>query len=70
MNSTALNFDTIALFAFFVLLLIATVFSIFIIYHWNAYGEHKATNSAATYIYICGVLLAFGGMMTALIAIL
>lgn len=70
MNSAALSFEAIALLSFFVLLLVATIFSSFVIYHWNAYGEQKATNRAATYIYMCGVLLAFGGMMTALITIL
>ncbi len=70
MENAALSFDAIALLSFFVLLLITTIFSSFVIYHWNAYGEQKATNKAATYMYLCGVFLAFGGMMTALITIL
>lgn len=70
MNDLGLTFEAIALLSFFVLLLITTMFSIFIIYHWNAYGERKETNRAATYLYMCGIFLAFGGMMTALINIL
>lgn len=67
---TSISFDQLALLVFFVALLVATIHSCFLVYHWHAYGEHKRINSSATLIYLVGVCVCFGGMMSALIAIL
>ncbi len=55
------------LLVFLVLVGITVVYSTILIYHWQAYGTDRARHARATALYLFGVALALGGMVTAIL---
>ena len=55
--------------AFLVIFLIFTVYSLFLLYHWYAYGIHKSTSTIATAIYFTGSVIILFVMAGALVAL-
>ena len=55
--------------AFLVIFLVFFIYSLFLIYHWYAYGAHKSTSTIVTILYTAGsavILLVMAGAILVL----
>jgi hypothetical protein len=55
----SIDFPALIQSMFFVLLLIFSIYGIFLAYHWYTFGESKNTSTIALAVYLCGGAVLF-----------